>query len=425
MKKYIISLAFLAVSCIVMAQSGTNSPYSMYGLGKIADQSQGFNRGMNGVGLGFREHNQVNYLNPASYSAIDSVTFILDAGMSLQTANFKEDGKSYNANNADFEYAVMSFRAMRHLGVSVGILPYSNVGYNFSTPPQSGVNTSVTNTTRYSGSGGLHQLFIGAGYQFFPGFSAGFNASYFWGYFTNGSVTSFSEANVRSITTLYATEAHSYKLDFGAQYTHKLGNNDQATIGVTYSPGHSLGNTPECAVSISDTTTAYTSATKIPTQLGVGLTWTHRRKLKVGLDYTMMKWSSISVTEYVVPKTGEVFGYSDNYVDRHKFNVGGEYCADENSRNFKDRIRYRFGVGYATPYYKIRNGNELRDGAKEISVSAGVGIPIVNTWNNRSTLNVSLKWTNMSAKNLLTENTLMLNIGLTFNERWFAKWKFE
>ena len=82
-------------------------------------------------------------------------------------------------------------------------------------------------------------------------------------------------------------------------------------------------------------------------------------------------------------------------------------------------------MGYATPYYKIRNGNELRDGAKEISVSAGVGIPIVNTWNNRSTLNVSLKWTNMSAKNLLTENTLMLNIGLTFNERWFAKWKFE
>ena len=33
------------------AQSGTNSPYSQYGLGVLSDQSQGFNRGMNGVGL--------------------------------------------------------------------------------------------------------------------------------------------------------------------------------------------------------------------------------------------------------------------------------------------------------------------------------------------------------------------------------------
>ena len=30
-----------------------------------------------------------------------------------------------------------------------------------------------------------------------------------------------------------------------------------------------------------------------------------------------------------------------------------------------------------------------------------------------------------SADNLLTENTFRICIGLTFNERWFAKWKVE
>ena len=47
-------------------QYTTVSPYSQFGLGIPLDQSQGFNKGMNGVGIAFREHNMVNTLNPAS-----------------------------------------------------------------------------------------------------------------------------------------------------------------------------------------------------------------------------------------------------------------------------------------------------------------------------------------------------------------------
>ena len=43
----------LGSTLMVNAQSGTNSPYSQYGLGVLSDQTSGFNRGMNGVGLGF------------------------------------------------------------------------------------------------------------------------------------------------------------------------------------------------------------------------------------------------------------------------------------------------------------------------------------------------------------------------------------
>lgn len=77
MRKLILATLLLGTVISVNAQSGTNSPYSQYGLGVLSDQTSGFNRGMNGVGLGFHEHNQINYLNPASYSAIDSLSFIL------------------------------------------------------------------------------------------------------------------------------------------------------------------------------------------------------------------------------------------------------------------------------------------------------------------------------------------------------------
>ena len=91
MKKIFLPIFMMATVLAAHAQSGTNSPYSQYGLGVLSEQSSGFNRGMNGLGMGFREGNQVNFINPASYSSIDSLTSIFDMGLSGQITNFSEN----------------------------------------------------------------------------------------------------------------------------------------------------------------------------------------------------------------------------------------------------------------------------------------------------------------------------------------------
>ena len=48
-----------------------------------------------------------------------------------------------------------------------------------------------------------------------------------------------------------------------------------------------------------------------------------------------------------------------------------------------------------------------------------------NGYNNRSLLNISAQWVRQDSKTFVTENSFRINIGLTFNERWFAKWKME
>ena len=144
MRKLILATLLLGSTLMVNAQSGTNSPYSQYGLGVLSDQTSGFNRGMNGVGLGFHEHNQVNYLNPASYSNIDSLSFILDAGISGQITNFNENGVKKNAKNANFEYVVAGLRVAKHVGVSFGILPFTNVGYNYTSTGKVGPNFDLS-----------------------------------------------------------------------------------------------------------------------------------------------------------------------------------------------------------------------------------------------------------------------------------------
>ena len=111
--------------------SNTLSPYSQYGIGVLADQSQSFSRGMAGLSLGVRDSKHPNVTNPASYSAVDSLTMIFDIGLSGQITSFKEGETKRNAKTADFDYAVGMFRLLPKVGACFGIIPYSNIGYNF------------------------------------------------------------------------------------------------------------------------------------------------------------------------------------------------------------------------------------------------------------------------------------------------------
>ena len=223
MKQILMTVSMVTLSMTASAQSGTNSPYSQYGLGTLGEQASGFNRGMNGLGLGFHEHNQINTLNPASYASIDSLSFIFDAGISGQITNYKEGGRKINANNANFEYVVAGFRLAKHLGISFGILPYSNIGYNYYNTEKVGNSSNETSTTSYvntyNGSGGLHQAYLGMGWMPIKGLAIGFNASYLWGNYTRSVVNSYTDSYVNTLSRYYTATVNSYKLDFGIQYT--------------------------------------------------------------------------------------------------------------------------------------------------------------------------------------------------------------
>lgn len=432
MKKIFFAVLLLVSVVGSYAQSGTNSPYSQYGYGVLADQSSGFNRGMNGLGLGFHEHNQVNFLNPASYSSLDSLTFIFDAGVSGQITNFEENGKKKNAKNADFEYVVAAFRFAPHVGISFGMVPFTNVGYSYSfTEYVSSMKTS-TYTNKYNGSGGLREIYLGVGWEPFKGFSLGVNGGYLWGNYTKSLVNNYSESNANTLAKNYAADVRSYKLDFGLQYTTKITKKDELTLGLTYTMGHKIGGDATCQVIMNNTQTSVSDTTlypknggldlELPHMFGAGLALNHANKLKLGVDYTLQQWSKIEYPEYFVENQVPTYSLRKNlFTDRHKLTVGGEYCPDEEGKTILKRVRYRAGVSYATPYLKINGA----DGPKEISASFGFGIPIINRYNNRSILNISAQWVRQDTKNYITENMFRINIGLTFNEKWFAKWKVE
>ncbi len=420
MNKILGCLVFLFTTTTVFAQS----PYTQYGFGDLSDQSVGFNKGMGGVGIAFNKGNEVNPMNPASYASIDSVTMIFDGGLSGQITNFKEGERKLNAKSGGFDYVVGSFRLIKNVGVTFGVMPFSDINYSY-TSTASLSNAELEMYSQYKGQGGLNQLFVGTGFRVFKPLTVGFNFSYLWGDIEKSAATVESSA-INVLYKEYTASVSNYKLDFGVQYTQPMGK-DLLTLGAVFSPGHKLGSDPEGRIVSTNSSllksdsTSYkiTNGLSIPTTIGVGIAYTHDQKVRVGADFKLQKWGSVDYPAF----TNNNYALCSGLLkDSYKLNVGAEFIPNPRStRSVFHHIRYRVGAGYTTPYYYI-NG---QDGPKDLQLSLGIGVPIMNAYNNRSILNISAQWQHRSADNLITENTFRLNIGITFNERWFSKMKVE
>ena len=423
MNRILVSFLIASSAMTAFAQGGTNSPYSQFGLGEIAQQGSSQNRGMDGLGIALHQGNQVNTTNPASYAYVDSLTMLFDMGLSASLTHFEENGVKKNARSGNFEYALGSFRLLKNVGATFGVLPVTNVGYDY-TNSRYVSDTQSTMVTSYNGDGGLQKLFVGLGGRI-GHFSAGFNVGYLWGGYTHNIALSSSTA-VNSLSKKYEADVSSYNLDFGLQYELSLGKKDKLMLGATYGLGHKLNADATCDIVNSNKTISKADSThllisnalELPHTFGVGLAYSHLNTLTIGVDGTMQRWGDL---DFPKESDGKYQLASGVLKDSYKVTFGTEWTPRYNSRRLIDRVKYRIGASYMTPYYKIG----AIDGPKQFSVSAGFGIPIQNQINARSYLNISAQWVKQSVDGLLKENTFRINLGVTFNERWFAKWKVE
>lgn len=407
--KKILAILLTMFSVIgAIADNGINSPYSRYGVGVLADQSLGTNRQMGGLGYALRSHRFVNLKNPASFSTADTLTMLFEAGFSMQNVNFKEGNKRINAKNASFDYVAMQFRLCKGLGMSAGFLPYSNVGYSFSTTSSQGTNEVHSET--YNGTGGLYQPYIGLGWSPFSWFAAGVTGSYIYGDITHQVVSEFANSTNRSKT--YNAIIRNYKVDFGVQFMSKLAAKHHLTLGATYSLGHDMNAKATLTETTSDATneTSIPSGFVLPNTYGGGFAYKYDDQWTIGADYTYEQWSAATFFDAISTGT-----------DRSKISIGVEYSPKELSKNLLKMMNYRAGIHYAQPYTRI-NGHE---GCDEYGISAGVSVPFYNNNNSYShgTLHISGQFIHLRPRSagLITENYLRINIGITFNESWFMK----
>lgn len=407
----------LALSLIVLltipvrAENGMNSPYTRFGFGQLYGMETGTSKAMGGTGIGVRNSNQINMLNPASYAAVDTLTFLLDVGASLGNTNLSEGGVKVNTRSTSFDYIAMQFRLVPRLGFTLGMTPFSNIGYNFSNTKTvyNDEDGEVTTTNTYYGEGGLRQVTAGLGYSPFKGFAIGANFSYVYGEVYHNIYNQYSDANITTRTKQYTSDITTYNVNFGLQYQANIGKN-RLTLGATYRPGHIIDDEVYVIETISTSDTVSCPRMSIPSEYGTGLSYTYDNRLTIAADYSIQRYS-----------TTNFFGTDG--IDRTRASLGVEYIPELLTRKLFHRTRYRAGIHYATSHYTI----DGKPGPTEYGAIVGVGLPIMNGWNGKSIVNISAQAIHVrpNAPGMITENSIRLNIGLSFNETWFNKWKVQ
>ena len=418
-RQTLLMLMLLLVSGLGFAQNNTNSPYTRYGYGQLAEQGASNSLAMGGVAYGIRDKAHTNFVNPASYTAVDSLTFIFEGGLSLQNTNFDNNSNKVNAKNTRLDYLTMHFRVGKDFGMSFGLLPFANVGYDMENTVED-EDQEKTYSTNYFGEGGFHQAYVGLAYKINRKFSIGANISYLWGDIKHAMMVTFPyNTSAYGITREEDLKVNSVKIDIGAQYSYQFGKKHFATFGAVFSPKLNLHNDAyqQDALGLTNallsgdasgltvTTTDIKGKSGIPMTIGVGGAYIYDGRLTVGLDATYQQWSKVPF-----------MGQDGLFADMTKVSLGAEYLPDPVGRRFYMRTKYRMGLYYSRPYYKI----DGKRATTEWGVSAGFSIPIIRS---RSYFNLSAQYVRVNGQNsgLINENQLRINIGVTFNERWFYK----
>lgn len=428
-------LLFIAIIACLVSSVGaqeTNSPYSRYGYGILRDQAVGPSKAMGGIGYGLRHAQSANPMNPASHSRVDSLTFLFDIGISSTYGKLSDGINSKNHYNGGLDYITILIPLARGLGVSAGILPYSSVGYKFGS-------TETTNGLSYiksfSGSGGLSQVYLGAGYKLpGTGLSLGANASYLFGTVEHvRSLPSIGSSNSYTSVEYSGLKLNTYKFDLGLQYELTLSKKDKLTIGAVFSPKinskgdyenlHYELNSSGASVS-ADTITYNGVDAGIPATYGAGFSLNRDNKLIIGADITYQKWNDVKYSEYM----GDGLSQSDRFNDRWKYAVGAEYMIDPYDRSFFKRVKFRGGLNYSNSYMNVINSDDKVKGYGEYGATLGFGFPIRDNLGGRlSYININFEYKKVKPKisNMISEQYFGVSLNMNINEFWFFRKKID
>ena len=418
---------------VASAQDGTYgaySPYSIFGIGDISKEGTAYNKSMGGVGIASRNNRVINYLNPAAITARDSLSFMADFGLQ-QSNNVYKQGNIKSAHNTFNIYDfVMTFPIYRSSAFMVGITPYSDVGYNFSSYEKDQNIIGNTGNITYDsyGVGSVYQVFAGAAVTLWKRLSLGAEVIYYFGNIDKVTNMDYSNSSYRSINSGSDIVVNATTGKFGLQYEQKLGGNVSMIVGATYKlgtnvKGYSTNYRFANQESISDTLsyrvdTLAAGNLKFAEELGVGISLKGGDKWSAEFNYLRSDWTNSGMD-----KQAGFSAVGDSKFTStlsQSFRAGFEFTPNRNDiRYYFRKCTYRAGVYYDKLYYKL-DGHDVNS----MGMTLGITLPIPRLYNGIS-LGVDFGQKSSTKYNMIRERYAMFVIGFNIHDIWFRKNQYQ
>lgn len=432
-QKIFLLSVFLIIGSVVSAQDGTYgaySPYSIFGIGDISKEGTSYNKSMGGVGIATRNKRVINYLNPAAVTARDSLSFMADFGLQQSNKVFRQGNIRSAHNTFNIYDFVMTFPIYRSSAFMVGITPFSDVGYDFSSYERNQDIIGNTGNISYDsyGIGSVYQVFLGAGVAFWKRLSLGAEVIYYFGNIDKVTNMKYSNSSYRSINSGSDLVVNGTTGKFGLQYEQKLGSDVSMIVGATYKlgtkmKGYSTNYRYANQDSVSDTLTYKvdtlgTGNVRFADEIGVGISFKGGDKWSAEFNYLRSDWRNTGMdTQAGFSSIGEAKFTS---TVSHSFRAGFEYTPNRNDiRYYFKKCSYRAGVYYDKSYYKL-DGHDVNS----MGMTLGLTLPVPRLYNGIS-LGVDFGQKSSTRYNMIRERYAMFVIGFNIHDLWFRKVQYQ
>jgi hypothetical protein len=414
---------FFMVAIMAWGQAA-RSPFSYLGIGEPYSNALAHNQGMAGVGISNPQYFYLNNQNPALL--VFNRFTVFEAGFIGERRTTKANGLSETNGSGNLNYLATAFPVkLARWTTSFGLMPYSTVNYKLDYVDDIEGTTDNTVNVSESGEGGINQAFWSNGVVLNKRFSVGLKATYLFGSIireysntltiTNEPVpyypTVYDRNYVKDLNLAAGVSYHkdsiggrkNYKINIGAVYNLKADLNSEHYVRIER----------RTAGGIDDSTTVTNNvpgSITIPSSFGVGLSVAKGEYLVIGADFTYMDFRNYKDFSGETPSWG---------AESFRSAFGIEFTPDPTAiGSYLKRMTFRTGVSYDKYPYLI-NDNLVKD----FGINFGFSMPVSRV----SSLDFAFKAGKRGNQvdNTIEENYFKIYFGMTFNDQWFIKRRFD
>ena len=421
----VVKKCFLVFVVVISAANvwgqAARSPFTGFGIGEPYGNALIQNQGAGGIGVSQPQVWFLNNQNPALL--VYNTLTVFQVGILGERRTIKSDTSNEKSTGGNLNYLVMAFPVkINKWTTSVGLMPYTNVNYGLQYPgtvyDQTGAPAD-TSTVIETGSGGLTQVYWSNGVRLTKEISVGLKASYLFGPVSN--VQSSVQPGIPYIGNVeQKMNVNGFNFGLGFSYSKdSLGrkNNHRFSAGAVYTIVANLRaknrQSAYLTTLANDTILRLDIENKsgrvhLPATSTIGFSYGRDLHWYVGTEFSYQNWSNYSS---IIDNSG---GLSQSW----RAALGGEITPDPSAlESYLKRITYRLGVSYEH-YPFTPTTKEVKD----IGINFGFSLPA-----GRSSLDFGGKigQRGNKADNILEETYFKIYFGITFNDQWFIKRKFD
>ena len=417
------------------------SPFSSIGIGRLSGDGLIQNSGTGKVGIGMGSYWNLNSMNPAllvySRGTLFNQLTVFQAGTLFENNTIKNQNESEKSNGSGMTYLALGFPIVRDKWfTSFGLRPLSTVNYNINYDyPVIGTDKSAKVTE--VGSGGINKLYLSNGVTLTKNISAGLETDFLFSSikndFTNYVVASDS-LPVYTSSVFQRTSIKGILIKGGVAYQDsiKIGSGEplKITVGATYDLERRIKGKRfeslerrsfEGSIFEIDTLLDNAAGTIIiPPSLGIGFSLGRGSEWNIGVDFKTSQWTKFLSFDKTPPMKDALY-----------LAMGGEFTPNAFSvENYLQRVTYRVGFHYEKTPYLVNNFQ-----VSDFGINFGLSLPIVPSASSSSTgvgkgfssIDFAFSYGKLgnTNNNLIEEEYFKIHFGVTFNDRWFIRRKFN